>query len=180
MRERDVTRKINKSLRKYGFWPVTQTDAVKCGKCGNLFYPKKGRPDILCLHPKRESTVVEVKVLKNKNCFSMNLIDEKQREWLSRWYEDGGLGYIGLGVIETHGKVDRLEALCLIEWPEWLELESELEGILKCVPWDAEKAGRVAVREQGIGIKQRLPHCCLIHTKGDIWTFSYAHSLLRR
>lgn len=172
MDETNVRRRIGRSLRRLGYLDITNTDAVKCGHCGHLYYPEKGRPDTLVLHPTGRSVVVEVKALKNINCFPMDRVTPEQRDWLSnRWMALGGLGYIGLGIIKTHGQQERLDDLYLIEWSAWLELESRLEGLLKCVPWDSQRSKVKAVREQQLGVKTAFARFRCTPISAKLWEF---------
>lgn len=172
MNEVNVRRRIGRSLRRRGYVDITNTDAVKCGRCGNLYYPEKGRPDMLVLHPIGRSVVVEVKALKNVNCFPMNRISPEQRDWLSnKWLAIGGLGYIGMGIIMTHGEQERLDDLYLVEWSAWLELEARLEGILQCVPYDAERGRSKAVKEQQLDMKTAFARFRCTPISARVWEF---------
>jgi len=137
MNESDVRRKIYRHYRHLGYWPITQTDAVKCA-CGRMFYPKKGRPDILLMHPKDRSMVCEVKALRaGSTSFSFDEIDESQRKWLDRWEEDGGIGLIGFGIIRQHGKRQLLDNLYLIPWFQWKNIEEIVKPIQSSIPYKA-------------------------------------------
>lgn len=150
MKEKDIRLKINHLLRELGYWPITQTDAIKCSKCGTLFYPKKGRPDMLCLHPSAPSIVVETKALgvqtSQVGSLSFSHITDEQREWLDRWALDGGLGLIGVGVIDKSGSRDKLLNLYLVPWQTWLAWEERVEPHQKSWPYTQYKGMRKALR----------------------------------
>jgi len=134
MNEADVRLKFYRRYREQGLWPITNTDAVKCS-CGRMYYPKKGRPDILVLNPLGRSLVCEVKVLRaGETSFSTDKIEEEQRRWLTRWMESGGLGYIGLGIIRQHGKRQFCDYLYHIPWGFWLHAEGLVTPIQGAIP----------------------------------------------
>ena len=176
MKEADVRLKVNHALRALGYWPIAQTDAVKCGKCGNLFYPKKGRPDLLCPHPTAVGIVVEVKTLRpNETSFSFSEIDESQRKWLDRWLDDGGRGYIALGIIRQHGKVQRLDHLYLVDWVVWLRMEGLIRTVQNSVPLSVDRCRSKALRERGLVIT-RLLSCEEMWRQDGIWHLPSFHS----
>lgn len=143
MEEKTVRQMIGRSLRQMGYWPITQTDATRtqCPRCKAWVtaYPPKGRPDILVLHPRGASIVVECKVLKFKpgksKSFAFNQIDDAQRRWLDRWLDDGGKGYICLGVIQDNPNKDELLGAWLVDWADWRATEEKFEGIQASIPY---------------------------------------------
>lgn len=147
MKESDVRTKIRKALEPHGYWPITNTDTVKCSVCGNLYYPKKGRPDLICIHPNALSMVAEVKVLyyPRQRSFPFNEISPEQRRWLDAWMEEGGRGYIGLGVINKREGNDKLLGIYLIDWSDWYSAEVNLFGIQESIPYEPFKGMRKAI-----------------------------------
>lgn len=98
--------------------------------------PPKGRPDILVMHPTGLSVVIEVKALHaGETSFPLDRIEDKQRKWLTRWADDGGRGYIALGVIRKHGSRDFLEHLYIVDWLRWCEVELETHKVQKSIPY---------------------------------------------
>jgi hypothetical protein len=138
MNEADVQRKLCHAFRSAGYWDITQTDAAQCPSCGTLTHPKTGRPDVLLLHPHQASRVCEVKALRaGETSFPFSRIEDKQRKWQERWMDDGGLGYIGLGVIRQHGKRQHLDHLYLVDWASWLDIEGLVRQIQDSIPYQA-------------------------------------------
>jgi len=174
--EADVRLKVGHALRALGYWDIHGTDAVKCSKCGNLFYPEKGRPDLLCLHPATASIVVEVKVLRpDETSFPFKEIDESQRKWLDRWLGDGGRGYIALGVIRQHGRVQRLDYLYIVDWDVWLMMERWISAIQGSIPFSVDRCRSTILKEHEWDIlhlllpwqmdyQQGLWHLCELHS----------------
>ena len=136
MDEADVRLKIQHCLRdSYGYWDITQTDAFRCEECGHVTRPPKGRPDVLFLHPIYRPLVMEAKALRaGETSFPFAKITQDQREWLDRWKEDGGFGYIGLGVIRQAGSRHKLDGLYLVDWHIWQMLEELAPGGRKSIP----------------------------------------------
>lgn len=170
MNESTVRLKINHSLQAYGYWPITNTNAHKCGNCGKMSYPASGRPDILVLHPTATSAVVEVKTIRpTETGFPFARIEDKQRRWLSAWSEADGLGFLGLGVLRKHGKVTKLDDLYLVEWGEWLRMEAALSPIQNSIPYNSERAKFKIIRERELDVIHLLVNWRMRHVKGDIW-----------
>lgn len=158
MKESDVRLKVKHALRARSYWPVTQTDLFICRKCNTKNHPASGRPDILCLNTSAPSIVVEVKVVRpNETAFQFSHISEDQRKWLNNWMADGGDGYIALGVIRQHGKVQRLDGLYLVDWNEWLEMERLFATIHRVsIPVCADRARNSVIREKRLDIPTLL------------------------
>jgi len=176
MNEADVRLKVNHALRALGYWPITQTDAVKCSKCGNLFYPEKGRPDLLCPHPTAIGIVVEVKTLRpGETSFSFSEIDESQRKWLDRWLDDGGRGYIALGVIRQHGKVQKLDHLYLVDWKAWIRTEGLISPTQASIPFDTDRCRSKLLREKNWTIFHLLSPWEMFY-EGGLWRLYESHS----
>ena len=148
MNEADVRQMVFRAAREAGFWPVTQTDASRCGKCGNLLRPPVGRPDILLLNPRGPGAVIEVKTLRpSETSFPFSRIEDSQRRWLSLWQNDGGESYIALGIIQQHGQRQMLDHLYLVPWERWLTLEKAIEPIQSSVPLEAGKGMKRELQE---------------------------------
>lgn len=180
MLEKHVSSKVGKSLRRLGYWSITQTDSTRsqCSRCKQwvMTYPPKGRPDILVLHPTSKSIVVEVKALKlrpekkgSAKSFAFSEIDDSQRRWLDRWHAAGGKGYIALGVILEKPVNDELLGIWLVDWIDWLEMEDFMLEFQKSVPWDASTARFKAVRERDMDIPHMLAWFEMKHDQGDYW-----------
>jgi len=134
MQEAKIRRELFRLFERSWYWPITQTDAALCPKCGSAVYPKGGRPDILVLHPISRTIVCEVKRFPlptgddwRATSFPFSRIEENQRKWLSMWEADGGMSYIGLGMGHQRitSKVDRRRCW-LVPWPHWLAVENQL------------------------------------------------------
>lgn len=165
MKEADVRLKIKRGLEKLGYWCITQTDAVKCHKCGSMFYPEKGRPDMLCLHPQSPAIVIETKVLKltQGKSFPFLRVKEEQRRWLCAWAQQLGMGFLGLGIIGQQGSKDRLEAVYLIQWERWLTAEQQVKDEQLSIPYQEYKGMNSVLRQNGWTIsslfrKWQLPY----------------------
>lgn len=177
MLEKHVSSKIGKSLRRMGYWDITQTDSTRtqCSRCRQwvMTYPPKGRPDILVLHPANRNIVVEVKALKLREggpkSFPFSEIDDSQRRWLDRWHAAGGKGYIGLGVIQEKPGNDELLGIWLVDWIDWLEMEEDMGEYQKSIPWDASRARFKAVKENNMDIPHMLAWFEMNHDQGDYW-----------
>jgi hypothetical protein len=170
MKEAQVDSKITRFLwRQLGLWPIPSMDAVICYKCKTKIVPSRGRPDILILNPTGRSYVCEAKaVLSGQTSFSMDDITAKQREWLQRWADDGGIGFIGLGVIRKHGKVDKLDHLYLIPWPKWLEAESLVRPHQASIPLKAGPGFRKTLQEEQLDILHLFADYELVR-EGGCW-----------
>jgi hypothetical protein len=133
MKEKDVRAKIGHAARELGYVPIKFRDAIKCAKCGTLYHPPAGRPDLVCLHPYSFTILIEVKALMwDERSFNMDALDEKQRKYLNWWEEDiGGRGYIGLGVIRGTERRNTLEGLYLVDWHIWKVLDAEVRTYFK-------------------------------------------------
>jgi hypothetical protein len=109
------------------------------------------------LNPTGLTFVCEVKVLHaGETSFAFGEIDGKQRRWLTRWAEDGGLGWIGLGVIRQHGQRQFLDYLYLVPWHAWLEMEGRIDDIQSSIPLRAEKGYRTELQERNLDIINQL------------------------
>lgn len=130
--------------------PITQTDANRCSNCGSITYPPPGRPDIL-VNPQY---VIEVKTLRSdEKSFSFRKIDGKQRKWLNRWvFERNEPGYIFLGIIRKHGKLDYLDYMYLVPWEAWLETEALVGEYQQSIPLRAGKGYKKELQERGLDI----------------------------
>ena len=168
MNEVAVRQAVFRAARGAGYWPITQTDASVCERCGNLLRPPIGRPDILLLHPINGSAVVEVKTVRpTETAFAFANIDDGQRRWLSRWSEDGGIGYIALGAIRQHGQRQMLEHLWLVPWERWLMLEKAVEPVQSSVPLEAGKGMRRELQEGELDLVHLLADLELERENGD-------------
>ena len=153
MDESYVRRAVFRAARLAGLWPITQTDASRCSHCGHLVRPPPGRPDILGMNPVGRSIVIEVKTVRPKEtAFAFADIDDRQRKWLNRWHEDGGQGYIGLGIIRQHGQMHGLDHLYLIPWGRWLAAEEIVSSIQESIPVQAAKGTRRELQDGKLDI----------------------------
>jgi len=153
MEEANIQRKIYRLLGSMGYVCIPQTDAFKCSRCGEITRPPKGRPDLPVLHPTSRSIVVEVKVLRAENrSFSFSKITDEQRAWLDFWEGIQGIGFIGLGIIQRHGKLDYLEHLYLIPWNRWKEMEERIAPYQLSIPLEAGKGFKTELQEQQLDI----------------------------
>jgi len=176
MKEADVRRMIFKSLRVLGYWPITQTDATICPRCKTKVKPPIGRPDILVLHPTGRTMVVEVKVLRpGEKSFPMNRITPEQRQWLGRWAEDGGQGYLALGAIRKRGSRDYLEHFWLVDWTAWTETEGLVSPIQSSIPLAAGKGMRRELQENDYSLTTMLGPWALRRDNG-VWELPEGHS----
>ena len=144
MNEVYVRQQVNRSLGEYGYYYLTQTVAKGS--------PFSGRPDAILLHPTKVSAVVEYKVLKleQSKSFSFKEINSKQRKWQDRWMKLDGKGYIGLGIIYRREKTEGLEAVYLVDWYNWIEVESAVIPIQESIPYLYSKGMRKALQTDSI------------------------------
>jgi len=171
-----VRQQVFRLARSLGYWPITQTDAAKCPKCGALLRPPVGRPDMLWLHPSAPARVCEVKVLRQKETsLPLSRITEEQRKWLDRWTGDGGVGYIALGVIRQAGSRHRLARLYLVNWPAWLEAERLVRPIQGSIPLEAGPGFARALQEGQLDIVHLLQPFELTRSDG-CWRLPEGHS----
>jgi hypothetical protein len=136
MKEAEIRAEIYRILYKdEGYWPITQTDAVKCWQCGALVKPKIGRPDIMVMNPSGPAIVVEVKAFpppaKGKEwaqtSISFDRIEDKQRKWLTRWDN---------AVVRVEPWAARAERLCRdVENPVVARFYKSLELFLSQLPY---------------------------------------------
>lgn len=149
--------------------PITQTDANRCPNCGSITYPPPGRPDIL-VNPQY---VIEVKTLRpDEKSFSFSKIDDKQRKWLNRWvYERNEPGYIFLGVIRKHGKLDYLEHMYLVPWEAWLSMETAVGAYQQSIPLRAGKGYKRELQESNLDILHVLKPFEVVREDGE-WQFA--------
>jgi hypothetical protein len=177
MNEADVRRKIYRMLRELGYWPITQTDASICPKCGTRTVPPIGRPDILVLHPTVQPAVVEVKSLRRtETSFPFDRITPEQRQWLDRWQEVGGLGYLALGVIRPHGTKGYLDYLWLVDWADWKEIEGLVTPIQNSIPLEAGKGMRRELQERRLDLLTLLSRWDLHDRQTGRWRLPGEHS----
>lgn len=150
MKESTIRQEIYNMLRRLYFWPMTQTDTARCPH-GHLVHPPKGRPDILVLSPRGQSTVVECKLFPREGAFPFSAIDTGQHRWLNNWTLDGGTGFLALG---THGRAGVMEnprRLWLVPWRDWLRIEMLLRDAGQASLPLINKAGqRRAVQDGGL------------------------------
>ncbi|NIV32718.1 MAG: hypothetical protein GWN58_25720 [Anaerolineae bacterium] len=176
MNEADVRRKVYRLLRELGYWPITQTDATVCPKCGTRSIPPIGRPDILVLHPTQRSVVVEVKSLRRtETSFPFKRVTPEQRQWLDRWEEAGGLGYLAVGVLRPHKTKTYLDHLYLVDWTAWKEAEGLVSPIQGSIPLEAGKGTRRVLQEKHLDILNLLRHWAL-HSEDGRWQLPKGHS----
>lgn len=180
MKEVDVRRAIGRSLRKLGYWDITQTDATKtqCERCKKwvMAYPPKGRPDILVMHPRGLNIVVEVKALMpTDTSFAFSEITEEQRNWLNNWTEAKGRGFLGLGVITKHGSATWLEHIYLVPWADWLGVEETLTPIQASIPLDWQRSRFKAVKEGQLDILRLLQDWEMTREDAHIWRLPEGH-----
>jgi len=136
--ETDVRQKIFKLARTLGYWPITSSNTTVCPRCKSLVLPTIGRPDILWLNPRGAGRVSECKVLRQKeSAFSFSEVTQDQKDWLDRWQEDGGIGYIAFGVIRPAGKLSHLERLYLVDWAAWRGVERLVVPTQNSIPYIA-------------------------------------------
>lgn len=129
-------------------WPITQTNTTVCPRCHTQIRPPIGRPDILIVR-----SAIEVKVVGAKDTsFAFSEINEDQREWQDKFLRDGKLGYIALGVIRQHGKVQKLDHLYMVPWAAWLETEDKIRPYQASIPVEATKGMRKELQEQHLDI----------------------------
>lgn len=177
MKEADVRRKVYRLFRELGYWPITQTDATVCPKCGTRSVPPIGRPDILALHPRARPIVVEVKSLRRtETSFPFSRITPEQRQWLDRWQEAGGLGYLALGVLRCRGARTYLDYLYLVDWAGWKEIEGLVSPIQASIPLEASKGTRRELQEWHFDILTLLNHWDLHNRMTGRWQLPVGHS----
>ena len=177
MNEADVRRKIYRLLREVGYWPITQTDATICPKCNTRSVPPIGRPDILVLHPTEGCAVVEVKSLRRtEKSFPFDRITDQQRKWLDRWEDDGGRGYLALGVLRPHGSKTYLDYLYLVDWAYWKEIEGLVRPIQLSIPLIAGKGTRQELQAKHLDILTLLFTYSLHNAFFGQWCIPDSHS----
>lgn len=178
MREKQVRQKLYKMLRLLGYWPITSSNTSVCIKCHAQMRPPIGRPDIICLHPLAPSIVVEVKTLgPNETSFPLSRITPEQRQWLDRWQEADGLGYIGLGVIRPAGMRTKLEHLYLVPWFIWQSIEGLVGQYQESIPLVAGKGFRREMQVHHLDIVTLLLAWELYSTEGT-WHLPPGHRAL--
>jgi len=171
MNERTVRQDSYRLFRELGLWPITQTDAQVCPRCGTIIKPPKGRPDILVLNPTGPGLVCEVKAVHGKS-FPTNEITPEQRRWLDRWTGAGGLGLLALGTL-----VPRQRRLWLVPWLEWLEVEGQIKPYQKSIPVVAEPGMRRVIQENHLDLEHLLQPWELRQNNG--WHLPENHILRR-
>lgn len=138
--------------------------------------PPKGRPDILCLSTTSPSIVVEVKVVRpGETSFPFSRIDDSQRKWQDRWLDDGGRGYIALGVIRQHGKVQRLDHLYLVDWRAWRRTEGLITPTQASIPVCADKCRSKLLKEKNWVILHLLRPWEMVY-EDKLWRLPESHT----
>jgi hypothetical protein len=177
MNESDVRRKIYRLLRELDYWPITNTNTSICPRCKAQVKPTIGRPDILVLHPKTRPIVVEVKCLRqSETSFPFNRVTPEQHTWLNRWEEDGGLGYLALGVLRPHRSRVYLDHLWLVDWAYWKEIEGLVSPIQNSIPLTAGKGMRQELQAHQLDLLTLLRHCSLHDAATGQWQLPAGHS----
>jgi hypothetical protein len=148
LNETTIRQEIGRVFKSLGDWPITQTDATRCPKCGCLVKPPIGRPDIII--PK---AVCEVKVVpKSNGSFPFENIRAEQRQWLDAWTEAHGEGaYLGIGTL-----VPRQRRLWILPWTAWRQLEDTIAPIQSSVPVIAGKGMRKKLQENHLDLHTLL------------------------
>lgn len=176
MKEADVRREVYHMLHKdLGLWPITQTDATPCPKCGTLSKPPIGRPDILVLNTRGVSAVIEVKTLNllQRKSFAFNSVTPEQHAWLTLWAVDNGLGYLAIGTVGA-----RPRRLWLVDWKCWQTVMRQVGGVQDSLPYIAGKGFRKELQELGWDMDRLLEQFELTRKIGG-WVLPPGHSLLR-
>jgi hypothetical protein len=167
MKEADVRREIYRVFRGHGYWPVTQTDTVKCPRCHALTKPPIGRPDILVLHPAGRNCVCEVKTVRNgEKGFPLSRITDEQRRWLDAWTEHGGTALLAVGTL-----IPRQRRLWLVEWTAWRQLEDTISPIQQSVPVVAGKGMARELQDNDLDMDHLLAEWELSRSNGT-WELS--------
>jgi hypothetical protein len=176
MNEAYVRRQVFRMFRLMGYWPITQTDAAKCPECHALIRPPIGRPDILVLHPRAQTIVVEVKVLRPaETAFSFDDVTPEQHAWLSAWLNHGGNGYLAIGIIRQAKTKHKLEHLYLVDWLAWLGAETIVKPIQNSIPLVAGKGMRKELQANSLDIIHLLQSYELMRHSGG-WHLPDGHS----
>lgn len=177
MNETYIRRKVFRMFRNMGYWPITQTDASKCPRCHTLLRPPIGRPDILVLHPRAQTLVVEVKALRaNETSFAFNNVTPEQHAWLDAWLAEGGCGYLALGVIRQAKSRHRLTNLYLVDWAAWRRVEQLVGTFQASIPLVAGKGTRKELQARHLDIVTLLPSWELVAQTGGAWRLPERHS----
>lgn len=127
MEESDIRGELGRMMRSYWYWDIPTVNAHKCAQCGKVFYPKAGRPDILCIHPIKGTVAIECKSFRETGRLALGDLNVAQRTWLDMWQLEGE-GYIGIGTVGT--KVNDKETprrAWLIPWPRWIKMETAID-----------------------------------------------------
>lgn len=162
--------------RQLETWPITQTDLVICPRCKAKVKPPKGRPDILVLNPWGRSFVIELKAVRG-GAFQFSQLEDKQRQWLTRWLEAGGLGYLGLGTMETPRR------FWLVDWESWLQVEDLVSEVQQSIPVVAGKGYNRILQDNGWDMDRllqpfelkRIPYGWQLPENHSLWRLYECH-----
>lgn len=109
----------------YGLWPDHCEDGHR--QC------KPGRPDIIVMNPTGSGYYIEVKDMPiTETSFSFAEITDEQRKWLLAWEKarPGG-SFLAIGITKTRKE---MEAIYLIPWLKWLDVEDRLRPYQASLP----------------------------------------------
>lgn len=137
--------------------------------------PPKGRPDILVLNPTGHSAVVEVKALnlERHKSFYFGKVTPEQDAWLTRWYRDGGLGYLAIGTVGV-----RPRRLWLVDWGDWRAVMASVGQYQDSLPYIAGKGFNKQLQKLEWDMDRLLSNYELERKTGG-WVLPSDHSLLR-
>ena len=132
------------------------------------------------IHPSARPCYVEVKtVRRDETSFSFSEITGKQRATLDDWRSRGGIAYLALGIIRRPKRNDRLSALYLIEWGEWIFIESLVSRYQNSIPVKAGPGFSKALQDQLLDIESQLAHSALEQIKGG-WKIPDRHPAIEQ
>lgn len=181
MKESDIQLKVSHMMRdKYGYMWLTQQDAYKCQKCGKVWRPPRNRPDVVYVHPRSFGVFIEFKALKLTSSLSLpfSTLTEGQEKWLNWWHEDwGGLGYVGIGIIDTPGKRDECIDIFVVDWQGWLDTKEMITPYQLSIPYAFGKGMRKDLVQDGVHYDMiTLWNQYRLRGSGDNWTLPVGHS----
>lgn len=157
MNETYVRDRLRDMLKSYGFRVRVVTDGIKCPRCHKVIVPQSGRPDLKAIHPFSPPCFVEVKVIhSHENAFSLSDISKEQRAGLTERADQCYPCYIGLGVIRKRKTRDHLEGIYLVEWSNWLFVESLIVPHQNTIPLTAGRGFSKALQEGKLDITRQF------------------------